>query len=183
MKALLIIDYTNDFVATDGALTAGEPAQALAPRLVALAEEFLANGDAVIFPTDLHEPNDPFHPETKLYPTHNVANTPGREFYGPVADWVAANQTHPNLWIYPKNRYSSFANTDLDNYLRSRHITDLHLTGVVTDICVLHTAVDAYNLNYGITVHADGVASFNPAGHEWALNHFKNVLNANVVDE
>ena len=52
-----------------------------------------------------------------------------------------------------------FANSDLDNYLRSRDIKDIHLTGVDTDICILHTAVDAYNLNYDITVHADGVAS------------------------
>lgn len=27
MKALIVIDYTNDFVATDGALTCGEPGQ------------------------------------------------------------------------------------------------------------------------------------------------------------
>lgn len=40
MKALLIIDYTNDFVAPEGPLTAGESAQALAPRLVELADEF-----------------------------------------------------------------------------------------------------------------------------------------------
>ena len=29
-----------------------------------------------------------------------------------------------------------------------RGITELCLTGVCTDICVLHTAVDAYNLGY-----------------------------------
>lgn len=28
-KALLVIDYTHDFVATDGKLTCGEPGQAL----------------------------------------------------------------------------------------------------------------------------------------------------------
>lgn len=92
MKALLIIDYTNDFVAPEGPLTAGESAQTLAPRLVELAEEFLANGDAVILPTDLHVPNDPYHPETKLYPAHNVANTPGRDYYGALADWVAEHK-------------------------------------------------------------------------------------------
>lgn len=32
-EALLIIDYTNDFVATDGALTCGEPGQKLAPQI------------------------------------------------------------------------------------------------------------------------------------------------------
>lgn len=183
MKALLIIDYTNDFVAPEGPLTAGESAEALAPRLVELADEFLANGDAVILPTDLHVPNDPYHPETKLYPAHNVADTPGSDYYGVLADWVAEHKDDDHVWIYPKNRYSSFANTDLDNYLRSRDIKDIHLTGVDTDICILHTAVDAYNLNYNITVHADGVASFTPTGHRWALWHFKNVLGATVTPD
>ncbi|MBM7616888.1 nicotinamidase-related amidase [Weissella uvarum] len=182
MEALLIIDYTNDFVADDGALTCGKPGQAIADRIVTLADEFLQRGDAVILPTDLHELNDPYHPESKLFPPHNLANTPGREFYGPLADWVAKHQDDEHVYIYPKNRYSSFANSNLDNYLRSRHIQSLHLTGVCTDICVLHTAVDAYNLDYQLTVHADAVASFSAPGHEWALDHFQNSLGANVVD-
>ena len=41
-SALLIIDYTNDFVADKGALTAGEPAQKLAEPLVNLADSFLS---------------------------------------------------------------------------------------------------------------------------------------------
>ena len=44
-KALLIIDYTNDFIADQGALTCGRPAQALAPYITHLAEEFYQAGD------------------------------------------------------------------------------------------------------------------------------------------
>ncbi|KRN32207.1 cysteine hydrolase family protein [Weissella halotolerans] len=181
MKALLIIDYTNDFVAPDGALTCGLPGQTIAPRIIDLATEFYQRGDAVILPTDLHQANDPYHPETSLFPPHNLAGTPGRAFYGPLADWYHQYRQAENVWAYPKNRYSSFANSNLDNYLRSRHITDLHLTGVCTDICVLHTAIDAYNLDYQLTIHADAVASFSPAGHTWALGHFKNALGATVT--
>lgn len=36
-KALLIIDYTNDFVADNGALTCAKPAQGLEDWLVQLA--------------------------------------------------------------------------------------------------------------------------------------------------
>lgn len=181
MEALLIIDYTNDFVADDGALTCGEPGQAIANRIVNLAESFYQHGDAVILPTDLHELNDPYHPETDLFPPHNLENTPGRDYYGPLADWVAEHKDADNVYIYPKNRYSSFANSNLDNYLRSRDIKDIHLSGVCTDICVLHTAVDAYNLDYNITVHTDAVASFSPEGHTWAINHFKNSLGTKLV--
>ncbi len=81
-EALLIIDYTNDFVHDDGALTCGAAGQALESSIIALADQFAADGSWVILPTDVHTPNDPYHPESKLFPPHNVRNTWGREFYG-----------------------------------------------------------------------------------------------------
>lgn len=63
-KALLIIDYTNDFIADNGSLTCGKPAQALEDYLIELANKFYDNGDYVIFPTDGHTGNT-FSPEYK----------------------------------------------------------------------------------------------------------------------
>ncbi|MNI60422.1 Isochorismatase family protein YecD [compost metagenome] len=80
-----------------------------------------------------------------------------------------------------KTRYSAFCGTDLELQLRARGIQELHLVGVCTDICVLHTAVDAYNKGFTLIIHADAVASFNEQGHDWALGHFQNVLGATVV--
>lgn len=108
-EALLIIDYTNDFVDDKGALTCGKPAQEL--------------DDAILL----------------------------------------------------------FAGTPLDLILREWKIDTLHLTGVCTDICVLHTAMDAYNRCYNLVVHENGVASFDQTGHKWALNHFKTCLGAEIV--
>ena len=51
-----------------------------------------------------------------------------------------------------KTRYSAFAGTDLEMKLRERGIEEVHLVGVCTDICVLHTAVDAYNKGFKIVV-------------------------------
>lgn len=179
--ALLIIDYTNDFVADKGALTCGEPGQVLAPAIVDLAETMFKQGDWILLPTDLHTPHDPYHPESKLFPPHNVRDTWGRELYGPLKPWFEAHQAQPTVWQFDKTRYSAFAGTDLDLRLRERGITTLHLVGVCTDICVLHTAVDAYNLGYQLVIHEAGVASFNPNGHDWALGHFKNSLGASVI--
>ena len=82
---------------------------------------------------------------------------------------------------FDKTRYSSFAGTNLHQLLAERGVKEVHLVGVCTDICVLHTAVDAYNLGYKIIVYKDGVASFNAAGHEWALTHFTGSLGATVI--
>ncbi|KRL36878.1 cysteine hydrolase family protein [Liquorilactobacillus uvarum] len=180
-KALLIIDYTNDFVHDKGALTCGKPGQKIEDTILSLADSFLANNDYVILPTDCHEANDPFHPETRLFPPHNIAQTWGHAFYGKLSDWYKKNHSLKNVYFFDKNRYSSFANTNLENYLRSRKITDIHLTGVCTDICVLHTAVDAYNKNFNLYIHQDATASFDPIGHQWALKHFKNCLGAKLV--
>jgi len=180
-QALLIIDYTNDFVADKGALTCGQPGQVLAQPIVDLADEMLSAGDWILLPTDVHTPHDPYHPESKLFPPHNVRGTWGRELYGPVKTWYGQHQTEPTVKQFDKTRYSSFAGTALDLRLRERHVTTLHLVGVCTDICVLHTAVDAYNLGYHLVIHQAGVASFDQAGHEWALRHFKNALGAEIV--
>lgn len=180
-QAGLIIDYTNDFVADNGALTCGKPGQVLAPHIVTLAETMFKNGDWVLLPTDVHTPHDPYHPESKLFPPHNVRGTWGRELYGPLKPWFEAHQDAPTVWQFDKTRYSSFAGTDLDLRLRERGVKILHLVGVCTDICVLHTAVDAYNLGYQLVIHEAGVASFNQAGHDWALDHFKNSLGATVI--
>lgn len=180
--ALLIIDYTNDFVADKGALSCGLTGQKLAPHIVELANQFVKNDDWVIFPTDVHTPNDPYHPETKLFPPHNVRGTWGREFYGDVAKWYDQNKNRDKVYMYDKTRYSAFAGTDLDLRMRERHVDTLHLVGVCTDICVLHTAVDAYNLNYNLVIHEKGVAALSPEGQTWALDHFKHVLGATVVD-
>lgn len=180
--ALLIIDYTNDFVADKGALTCGKAGQDIEPRIIQLADKFVKNDDWVILPTDVHTPNDPYHPETKLFPPHNVRDTWGREFYDNLADWFKVNQDQDKVYMYDKTRYSAFAGTDLDLRLRERHIDTLHLVGVCTDICVMHTAVDAYNLNYQLVVHKNGVAGLTPAGKKWALNHFEHVLGAEVID-
>ena len=67
-KALINIDYTNDFVAADGALTCGEPGQKIEKSIVGITEQFINNNDYVVFAIDLHKKDDPYHPETSLFP-------------------------------------------------------------------------------------------------------------------
>lgn len=178
-KALIVIDYTNDFVATDGKLTCGERGQAIEGKITELIETFIAQKDFVIFANDIHYENDPYHPETKLFPPHNIAGTAGRELYGTVKEVYEKYKN--DVISFDKTRYSSFAGTNLHQLLTERGVTEVHLVGVCTDICVLHTAVDAYNLGYRITIYKDGVASFNATGHDWALSHFTGSLGAIVV--
>ena len=180
-RALINVDYTNDFVAADGALTAGEPGQAIEEKIVALTEEFIQADDYVVFAIDIHHEGDRLHPETTLFPAHNIAETPGRNLYGRLADVYEKSKNNVNVYYMDKTRYSAFAGTDLEIKLRERGIGEIHIVGVCTDICVLHTVVDAYNKGFNIVIHQDAVASFNQEGHDWALGHFANTLGAKVV--
>lgn len=72
-EALLIIDYTNDFVDDKGALTCGAPAQALAGQIVSLADQFLAAGKWVILPTDKHFKGNPLPPGNQALPAPQPA--------------------------------------------------------------------------------------------------------------
>ncbi|MFD3450058.1 cysteine hydrolase family protein [Microbacteriaceae bacterium 4G12] len=179
-KALIHIDYTYDFVAEDGALTCGEPGQVIEAELAAFTEQWIQQGDLVVFAIDKHEENDPYHPETALYPPHNITNTKGRELYGKLQAIYETYKKQENVAYIDKTRYSAFAGTDLEIKLRERKIEEVHLVGVCTDICVLHTAVDAYNKGFKIVVYENMVASFNQPGHQWALHHFRSCLQAEI---
>lgn len=181
MKALLNIDYTYDFVADDGKLTAGKPAQDLHNYIVTTTREFISNGDYTVFAIDAHQENDPYHPETKLFPPHNIIGTEGRNLYGELEDLYQNYKDQGNVYYTDKTRYSAFLGTDVEQRLRARGITEIHLVGVCTDICIMHTAVDAYNKGFDIVIHRDGVASFNLDAHDVALAHFENSLGAKII--
>lgn len=179
-KALINIDYTHDFVADDGALSCKEPGQRIESAIVSITKEFIESGHYVVFAVDVHDEEDEYHPETKLFPPHNLRGTKGRDLFGSLNEIYQANKHRDNVYYLDKTRYSAFAGTNLEIKLRERGITELHLVGVCTDICVLHTAVDAYNKGFKVIVYKDAVASFNEAGHEWSLGHFENVIGAEV---
>jgi nicotinamidase-related amidase len=180
-RALLNIDYTYDFVATDGKLTCGEPGQLLEQYITDLTKDFIEQKDLVVFSIDLHSEEDIHHPEYSQFPPHNIENTKGREIYGELNRLYQNNLNKENVIWSDKTRFSAFTGTNLELKLRERGINEIHLVGVCTDICILHTAVDAYNKGFDIVIHEKGVASFNQQGHDWALTHFKNTLGARIV--
>lgn len=179
LKALINIDYTFDFI--EGNLPCGEAGMAIQDSIASITNEFVSKGELTVFAIDLHMLNDSFHPESKLFPPHNIKGTSGRELYGSLKEVYETNRYLPNVHWIDKTRYSAFAGTDLDLKLKERKINDVYLVGVCTDICVLHTAIDAYNKGYNIYIYKDAVASFNEAGHKWALEHFESTLGATIL--
>ena len=182
-KALIIIDYTYDFIASDGALTCGEAGQQIEMNIVNQIKKFAKDNQYIVVANDIHLENDLYHPESKLFPPHNLKNTKGRDLYGKVKEEIdlLILENNENIHFIDKTRYCAFTATNLALKLRERKINEVHIVGVCTDICILHTAVGAYNNAFDIVIPKDCVASFNQAGHEWALSHFQNVLGITVI--
>ncbi|WP_055554195.1 cysteine hydrolase family protein [Streptomyces sp. NBRC 110028] len=71
----------------------------------------------------------------------------------------------PDEPVITKKRISAFAGSDLELVLRSQGITDLVLTGVATSGVVLSTLRQAADLDYRLTVLADGCADTDEEVH------------------
>jgi len=180
-KALIVIDYINDFVDSNGALTCGSPGQQIDAKLLIHVKEFAKNGDLVIFASDNHEVREyRFNPEQRLFPLHGNSAW-GRDVYGATGKYYRENAAQDNVFYIPKMRYSAFFDSDIDLLLREHNIHDIYLVGVCTDICVMQTAIYGYDLMYKINIYEDSVASFNQENHLWALKYMKNILGANIL--
>lgn len=107
-KALIVVDYSNDFIATDGKLTCGHPGQAIEEYIKSRLEAYHAAQQDIIFTMDLHYEEDIYHPETHLFPPHNLAGTHGRELYGTIGDFYKQHQDQKHIHYLDKRRYDSF---------------------------------------------------------------------------
>lgn len=75
---------------------------------------------------------------------------------GAIADVVAPAEGEA---VITKNYPNSFVNTDLDEQLKAKGVTNLVLAGFMTHMCVNSTAHGAFNLGYSATVVASATAS------------------------
>jgi nicotinamidase-related amidase len=107
----------------------------------------------------------PGHPEAKSSPLFSALpddaftdSDPGAAIHPDVAP-------RPGDSIVTKKRISAFTGSDLDLVLRGTGIGHLVLTGLATSGVVLSTARQAADLDYRLTVLADGCADRDPEVH------------------
>jgi len=169
--ALLIVDMLNDFVRPDGALPVPK-AEAIIPAIERARRAAREAGAILFYVCDAHRPDDP---EFGEWPPHAVAGTQGAR----VVEELAPG---PEDVVVPKRRFSGFFGTDLDLHLRERRIGRIVLCGVLTDICIYHTAADAHQHRYEIAVVRDGVAAATDEEHEFALRQMERLFATKLVD-
>lgn len=180
---LIIVDMSNDFVADDGTLTVGKPAQDIVPHIISLADRFLKEDGLIVNAMDQHAKDDPHF---ELWPPHNISGTSGAELYGELGIWWQEHQRNArwprHLWDVPKPGYDAFYGTCLDGILKERmpHIKTLHFCGVCTDICVFASVMSAYHRGYKTVVHARGCATFTGQYFQF-LEHMDRCFRTEIV--
>lgn len=182
-RALLIVDYSNDFISDDGALSCGAIGQAVDAAIVGKIDAALVAGDFIFVCNDEHDQGDAYDPEAPLFPPHNLAGSWGAEIYGKTGELLRSllAKRDEKVVYLPKKRYSAFFGTPLDYMLRARNIQALTVAGVCTDICVLHTVIDAVYKGYKVSVPEHCCATIIGHGQEWAINHMRNCLNVEII--
>jgi nicotinamidase-related amidase len=169
MKALIVVDMLNDFVTGN---LACERAQRIIPNISRLADASRRVGDIVVYSNDAHLPE--VDAEFKIWGPHAVAGTRG-------AQVIPELTPRAGDFIVPKRRYSGFFNTDLNLVLLEHGVKSVVLTGLHTNICVRHTAADAFLYGYEIFVPENGVDSFTEKDHVEGLEYLKRVYGARIT--
>lgn len=82
-----------------------------------------------------------------------------------------------------KPKHSGFYSTTLDLLLNHLTATNLILTGIAGNNCVLFTANDAYMRDYKLFIPSDCVVSNSEQANQYALAQMKEILKATVNPE
>lgn len=170
-RALIVVDMLNDFVDEKGALYCGPSARNIIPFIKSRTEDYGKTGDAVIYIQDSHSEDDK---EFERFPKHSVRGTWGQQIVPELAP-------QPGDVVIEKRRFSGFFETELSDVLSKRHVREVEVVGVCTNICVMDTVGGLANRDYDITVPRAGVADFDVEFHEFALKRMDKIYGAKVL--
>lgn len=165
MKTLIVIDMQKDFI--DGSLGIKE-AVGIVDNVKKKIEEYLKNGDEVIFTRDTHQENYMDTNEGRHLPMiHCIEETEGWEIRPELIDAVKKSGSG-NVTIINK---PSFGYTGWGDF----EFEEIELVGLCTDICVVSNALILKALfpEIKISVDAAACAGVTPESHNAALTTMK----------
>ena len=165
--ALVVVDMIKDNVNVQGSTPMDVEASKIVPRIVELEETFRQTGNHVVFACDSFMDGD-FIFGGRM-PAHAIRGTGGDE---PIAEL----QMQPTDHFLPKRRMSSFYKTDLDQTLRTWGVYTIVVCGIVTNVCVLLTALDGLQNDFKSIIVSDASACHKLEVHEATLRLYDSLI-------
>lgn len=150
---LVVVDVQNGFIT--------EHSQSVVPVIVDLVRRWQAAGGDVVFTRYLNYPDSPFE---KILGWTRMADGTETELVTELIPYVG-----PHTLVVDKYIYTLFT-SEGTHLVNERGWTDLYICGIDTDICVLKTAVDAFEHNLTPWILKDACASHaGPEAHTAGL--------------
>lgn len=153
-KALVIIDVQNDYF--EGGTYPQFEANSVLSTTIKCIEQAKKVGDLVVFVQ--HESPAGFL----------VKDSKGAEIHFKLSPYLN------DSIIVTKHHADSFLDTNLEAALQVHNITDLILTGIMTQNCVTHTAISKQAEKYNVTVIANACTAPTQMIHNIALKALAN---------
>jgi len=168
--AVMVIDMQNDFIKEKGKLYVPRSESLIKP-IKSLLNAAREAGATIIYTQDWHHEGDP---EFEVWGEHALAGSWGAEI-------VEELKPKEGEFIVRKPSYDAFYGTPLEHILRYRGLENLILTGVLANICVLHTAGSAAMRGYRLMVPVDCILALNEFDYALSLRQMSFIYKAKLT--
>jgi nicotinamidase/pyrazinamidase len=165
--ALVVVDMIKGNVKTDGTSMMDVEATKIIPKIQQLIRAFRSTDNRIVFACDSFMEGD-FIFRGRM-PPHAIRGTGQDE---PIPELGMQPTDH----FLPKRRMSAFYKTDLDQTLRTWGVDRVVVCGIVTNVCVLLTALDSLQNDFHTVIATDACACHRREIHEMTLKTYESFL-------
>lgn len=159
--ALLVVDMLQYFASPEGRVYLPSTA-AIIPRINTLLEYWRRIGGTVVYTRHCHSGSEDLGMLGKFFSDYIRC---GKNESKIIPDL----SPHQGEKVIQKNTYDAFYNTDLDEFLKSRSVEQVLVTGVLTQMCCETTARSAFVRGYEVYIPADAQATSSEELHIGSL--------------
>lgn len=166
--ALIVVDMQKGFCTPSGSLYS-ERSEEVIPNVRSLLERCREAGCEIVFTKDTHEEEfgSDHYDEFERFGEHVVRGTEEVE----IVEELAPIDPGVEEQVIEKGTYDAFFETNMNQYLRFNGIENVLVCGVLTNICVLHTAASAALHDYRSVIVEDCTEALSDDDKAYALDH------------
>ncbi len=168
-SAILVIDMIKDFVTGK---FENERAKKIVPNIKNLIEKGRSANKPIIYVSDSHPKDDE---EFSIWGSHAVSGSEGSEI-------IPELEPEEEDYTLEKEKYSAFYETGLGNVLEELEVEKLILTGVLTHICIQHTAADAFYRGYDVIIPKECVEDLSDEEDQRAIDFIEENYGAEIIE-
>jgi nicotinamidase/pyrazinamidase len=170
-RALILVDFVNDFFLPKGVMYIGPQARKVIPYAVSVLDEFRRKNETIIFISYAHQEGDR---ELKIFKKHAMRGSKGAQ----VIEEMTPLQGEYQI---TKRCYNGAFSTPMADVLKRNYIDDVHILGVCTSISVMETTAGLFYHGFNPVIHRKGIADTKAAEQTDALKRMKKLFMAKIV--